>query len=128
VPMMTTIASEAIAQLYSLNHTQYLSPHCQGDANRTLFEDVNEAIGCYYLWSLLIVTHPFIFTTLFRLNRHIRHLSCINRKDRRYFTVTVPIINWYKYNIIYTLFLFHRRASKARLSENFTFGNLLTRL
>jgi predicted ferric reductase len=127
--MMTTIASEEIAQLCSLNHTQYLSSHCQGDVNRTLFEDVNEAIGRYYLWSLLVTAaHTFIFTSIFRLNRHIRHLACMNRKDQRYFTVAVPIINWCKHNIIYAPLLFHRRASETRLSQNFTLGNLPTRL
>ena len=123
--MMTTIASEEIGQ----HHAQCLSSRFQDDTNRTLFEDFNDAIGRYYLWSLLVtVAHTFILTSIFRLNRHIRLLACMNRKDQRYFTVAVPIINWCKHNIIYAPLLFHRRASETRLSQNFTLGNLPTRL
>jgi hypothetical protein len=105
------------------------SPQYQNPATQVYLDHLNKTLGWNYLWALLgVIALVFVYTTLLRLNAHVRHLASMsNQGALRYFSKCSPTVSLIKSNILYAPLLHYRRARELKFSQHLTFGRVPTR-
>lgn len=113
----------------SANSTGSSSTQYQNAATQAYLDKLDKTLAQNYLWALLaVVALVFVYTTIVRLNAHVRHLASMSNEGAlRYFSKSTPTISALKSNILYSPVLYHRRAREVKFSRHVNLGTLPTR-
>ncbi|EXJ92556.1 hypothetical protein A1O3_01108 [Capronia epimyces CBS 606.96] len=113
----------------SSNSTSSGSSPEQNAATQHYLDMLNKALGYNYLWALLgVVAALLAWTTMVRINAHLRHLASMGGDGPlRYFSKTSPLVSLLKSNLLYAPILYYRRARELKVSRHVNFGSIPTR-
>ncbi|KIV89197.1 hypothetical protein PV10_08785 [Exophiala mesophila] len=97
---------------------------------RLLVHDSKHLGPIYLLVALGVTVLIFVYVSITKLNRHVRHLTSMtdSQGPLRYYATSSPLMRGLKKNLLYSPILHHRRAHELKLSQYIKLGTLPTRL
>lgn len=119
----------AVKAAASGNSTHSGGSAYQNDATQRYLNGLNKSLAHNYLWSMLgVVAVVFVYSSILRINTHVRHLASMNSAGAlRYFSRSSPNLSLFKSKVLYAPILHHRRAEELKFSPRANLGTLPTR-
>jgi len=102
----------------------------QNQATAIYLAYLNKSLAEDYLYALIVLTaFCFIYLTCMRINKHIRHLTCLNGNpsSQKYFSQLSPTMSWMKDNVFLAPLWQYRRATPIKFSSKINLGGLPSR-
>ncbi|KAK5418691.1 hypothetical protein LTR06_002441 [Exophiala xenobiotica] len=129
IAMASSTVSAQVPSSSSSGNATHGSPQYQNSATQIYLDHLNKTLAWNYLWALLgVIALVFVYTTLLRLNAHVRHLASMsNQGALRCFSKCSPTVSLIKSNILYAPLLHYRRSRELKFSQHVTFGRVPTR-